>query len=363
MDVGATNFRFDLDTKNGLKSETTAYRMPATTELHLDSLDRFLSGMLVSNAIFTNFPNQNVAKLAGPLLLNTSASSGTNMTIQANRPLVYGYFGRIALTQFCLKYQQPTIRTGYNDVFSIALATSAAGPVFASANITIPQNYYSMNQLAAQLQIQLVAANAALSAATVKAPRAAGNETSDGFLVNTGSAFVFMAVVLATGVSEATQLQRLRCLRTLGFTRPMLGYLDVNTGAQTSGAPTFYVQEVGSAPNLLPTDYVDVVSTALTNYKDAKDANSSVGSPGAVIGRIWLTEGSVNVSYDPVDPTNVGDSPLTVTKSWSNPNWCQWSPNQTVNSIDIRLLDMYGDTLPWSSTNATEWSATLTLTE
>lgn len=362
MDVGATNFRFDLDTKNGLKAETGTYRTPATTELHLDSLDRYLSSMLTTNAIFTNFPSQNVAKLAGPLLLNTSLS-GTNMIIQSARPLVYGYFGRIALTQFCLKYMQPTIRTGYNDVFSIALATSPAGPVFASANITIPEGYYSLTQLAAQLQVQLRASNASMNAATVIAPRDTGNTNGDGFLVNTGSGFVFMAVVLATGVSEATQLQRLRCLRTLGFTRPMLGYPNINTTGQTSGVPTYYLIASGSAPNLLPTDYVDIVSTALTNYKDAKDANSSVSSPGAVMGRIWLTEGAVNVSYDPADAANVGDSPLTVTKTWSNPNWCQWSPNQTINAIDIRLLDMYGETLDWSSVNATEWSATLTLTE
>jgi hypothetical protein len=362
MDVGSTNFRFDLDTKNGLMSETHAYRAPKTTELHLDSLDRYLPSMLVTNSIFTNFPNQNVAKLAGPLLLNSSLS-GTNVVIQAARPLVYGYFGRVALTQFCLKYQQPTIRTGYNDVFSIALATAAGGPVFASANVTLPEGYYTLLDLAAELQVQLRAANAALNSATVTAPGSVGNAKGDGFLVNTGSAFVFMAVVLATGVSEATQLQRLRCLRTLGFTRPMLGYPDLNTGAQTSGAPTYYLSASGSAPNLLPTDYVDVVSTALTNYKDAKDANSSVGSPGAVIARIWLTEGTVNQSSTPEDPLYVGSAPLTVTKTWSNPNWSQWSPNQTINAVDIRLLDMYGDTLNWSSTNATEWSATLTLTE
>jgi len=362
MDVGAPNFRFDLDTKNGLKAEVTAYRQAATTELHMDSLDRYLPSMLTTTATFTNFPNQNVAKLAGPLLLNSSLS-GTNMTIQSSRPLVYGYFGRVALTQFCLKFMVPTIRAGYNDVFSIALATSAAGPVFASANVTIPEGYYNLTQLAATLQVQLRAANATLNTCTVIAPRAAGNESGDGFLFNSNSAFVFMAVVLATGTTEATLLQRLRCLRTLGFTRPMLGYPDVNNFAQTTGVPTYYVSAAGSAPNLLPTDYVDVVSTALTNYKDAKDANSSVASPGAVIGRIWLTEGTTNQSSSPADAVDVGGSPITVTKSWSNPNWSQWSPNQTVNSIDIRLLDMYGDTLPWSSVNSTEWSATLTLTE
>ena len=362
MDVGSTNFRFDLDTKNGLQSETQAYRAPKTTELHLDSLDRYLPSMLTTNSIFTNYPNQNVAKLAGPLLLNSSLS-GTNVVIQAARPLVYGYFGRIALTQFCLKYQQPTIRTGYNDVFTIVLSTSPSTAPFASANVTIPEGYYSLPQLAAQLQVRLRAANASLNACTVIAPRDTGNETGDGFLFNSGSAFVFMAVVLTAGVTEQAMLQRLRCLRTIGFSRPMLGYPNLNTGAQTSGAPTYYLSASGSAPNLLPTDYVDIVSTALTNYKDAKDANSSVSSPGAVLGRIWLTEGAVNVSYDPVDPANVGDSPLTVTKTWSNPNWSQWSPNQTINAVDIRLLDMYGETLDWSNVNQTEWSATLTLTE
>ena len=361
MDVGADNFRFNLDTKNGLKSETQAYRAPATTELHLDSLDRYLPNMLSTNTTFASFTNQNVAKLAGPLYLPTSIS-GTNMIIQANRPLVYGYFGRLALTQMSLKYQQQTITAGYNDVFSIALATSAAGPVFASANVTLTPGYYSSGQLAVELQVQLRAANAALNSATVIGPRESGNGLGDGFLINTGSAFVFMAVLVSPGLSDAVVLQRLRCLRTLGFARPILGYPDVN-GSATLATPTYWLSASGTAPNLLPTDYVDVVSMALTNYKDAKDANSSISSPGAVLGRIWLTEGASNVSNNPSDPTDVGDSPITVTKSWSSPNWCQWSPNQTLNTIDIRLLDMYGTTLPWSSMNQTEWSATITLTE
>jgi hypothetical protein len=364
MDVGTDNFRFDLDTKNGLTAATTAFRAPKTTELHLDSLDRYLPGMLSPNTTFTaaTAASQNVAKLAGPLYLNTTLS-GTNMTIQANRPLVYGYFGRVALTQFTLKYQQQTIRTDYNDVFSIALATTAAGPVFASANVTIPAGYYTTTQLASQLQTQLRAANAALNAATVIAPRDTGNGLGDGFLINTGSAFVFMAVLVSPGLSESVLLQRLRCLRTLGFSRPILGYPDINTAGAPLVTPTYWLSASGTAPNLLPTDYVDIVSTALTNYKDAKDANSSLASPGAVVARIWLTEGAVNASFDPADPLNVGDSPITVTKSWTNPNWSQWSPNQTVNAIDIRLIDMYGDTLVWSSMNQTEWSATLTLTE
>ena len=34
-----------------------------------------------------------------------------------------------------------------------------------------------------------------------------------------------------------------------------------------------------------------------------------------------------------------------------------------IDKIDIQLLDMWGDVIPWSTNYPTEWSATLTLTE
>ena len=128
MDVGAPNFRFDLDIKNGLKANPQTYRYPATTELRLDSLDRYLPSMLTTGTYFANFPNQIVAKLAGPILLSSSTNTGTNCLIQTARPLINGYFGRVALTQMMLKFQQPTIRTGYNGVFGIQLANSTSNP-------------------------------------------------------------------------------------------------------------------------------------------------------------------------------------------------------------------------------------------
>ena len=82
MDVGADNFRFNLDTQNGLSLPVQATRPPATTELHLDSLDRYLPSMLQSTTYFQNYPNQNLVKLAGPILLNSTApTSGTQAII------------------------------------------------------------------------------------------------------------------------------------------------------------------------------------------------------------------------------------------------------------------------------------------
>jgi hypothetical protein len=362
MDVGAANFRFDLDTKNGLKADASTYRQPATTELRIDSFDRYLPNMLTPNTLLAPFnTDPTIAKLAGPNYLPTNLS-GTNLTINNGRPLVNGYFGRVALTQFMLKRNIPTVRFGVNDVFTIEVASSAAGPVVATVNIVLDEGYYTVNELAIVLQSKIQASSPFLATGFVIAPFDTGNERNSGFLFGTGDPANFMAITLPAGLTRQQTTQRLRCFKLLGIDRELLGFPNVNDSAALA-TPTYYLEGDGAAPNLLATDYVDVVSSELTNYKNAKDANSSLGSPGAVLARIWMVESTVNNSNEPADLMNMGSRPFTVIKSWTSPNWCQWSPNQTVDSIDIRLIDMYGNNLFWTSGAPTEWSATLTFTE
>lgn len=374
MDVGTDNFRFNLDQKNGLVAPTQTYRAPRTTELHIDSLDRYLPSMIQTNTyVAAGFPSQTNAKLIGPLVLNSQTNTGTDCVIQTSRPLVYGYFGRVALTQMMLKFQRPTITALYNNTFVLGTSNAATGGVVALRTIVIPEGYYTYGALpaaggdiSAVIQAQM-RTYAELAAATCTAPARPG----DGFSFATGNPAVFMAVVWGAGATgQGAQQLSLRTGRTLGFNRAMYGYPDANTGAQTSTQPTLWTAASGSAPNFLPTDYVDVVSSSLTNYKPAKDTNSTLAAPTAVLGRIWLTEGTANTPTNgqvsqgtPADTTTIGVSPITVTKTWTHPNWSELSPNQTINTIDIKLLDMWGDVIQWSSANPTEWSATLTLTE
>ena len=362
MDVGSTNFRFDLDTKNGLKADAGTYREPATAELRIDSLDRYLPNMLTPNTLLAPFnTDPTIAKLAGPNYLPTNVS-GTNLTINNGRPLINGYFGRVALTQFMLKRNIPTVRTGVNDLFTIVIASSAAGPVTATANIVLDEGYYTVADLATDLQTKIQAVGGPFATAFVIAPFDTGNERNSGFLFGTGNPANFMAITLPPGLTRQQTTQRLRTFKLLGVDRELLGFVNVNNSAALP-TPTYYLEGDGAAPNLLGTDYVDVVSSELTNYKDAKDANSSLGSPGAVLARIWMVESTVNNSNDPADLMNLGSRPFTVIKSWTSPNWCQWSPNHTVDSLDIRLIDMYGNNLFWTSGAPTEWSGTLTFTE
>jgi hypothetical protein len=344
MDVGAPNFRFTLDDP---EAKATATRQPKTAELHLDSLDRYQVADVTIAAINTATPDQNVAKLFGPTFAQVTENSTNNCQIQTRRNLLYGYFSRVALTQFNLNYNVPTVVTGYNDLFSLVL----------NADIyfyTIPQGYYTAVTLAAQLQTLLRATPTnPIPSATVTPPT---NQTSTittsvspGFVIASGNAVVLTVNPGQTGQPAATANNYGRVWRMLG----------VNN--QTPGTTLRF-----GVPNLRPTDYVDIVSQSLTNYKETKDANSSVQSPGSVIGRIWLNESWVNnqtASNGYPDPNLLGTAPLAITKTWISPNWSAWSPNTAINSVDITLLDMWGAPLFWSSTYPTEWSATLTVTE
>jgi len=372
MDIGADNFRFTLEDENGRKLPTQTYRAPCTTELHLDSLDRYLPNMLQTNVTqpFVNFRNnQNVVKLVGPNYLNSSQGS-TGCVIQTNRPLAYGYFSRVALTEFALRFRAPNVQAGYNNTFFLATGT-APGTITANRGFSIPQGYYNLEDYATAITIAMQAAGPELAAASCNIT----DPTQMTLSFNSGDPNVYMAFQYGGGATgEQTQVSTGRAYRMAGINRTLLGYPpDVNTAGQPNTPPSLYVgTQVGAPVNLLPTDYVDIVSSSLSNFKDAKDANSSIAATASVIGRVWLTQNWTSyASFSTAgggtkpafDGTFLGASPITIVKTWANPNWSQWSPNQTVNTVDITLLDMWGQQIMWTSTYATEWSATLTLTE
>ena len=383
MDVGADNFRFTLGDP---EKKPVTIRAPMTSELHLNSLDRFTFAQLPYTGIpvlltppYSNDGNSNVVtQNAGRILLGQSKTATNNCQLQTSRNLLYGYFSRVALTQFQLNYNVPTIVTGYNDTLAFTY-TGVVTPQY----VVLRQGYYTPDQLAAEIQLAVRATTGnPLPSFTCSAPQnpastvlvpaiaagLAGNKINAYFQFNTGTATAMNFILGydtagAGAISLPLQANIARLARMLGLNKPCYGYTEAQDPLTLP--PTKWTAVQGGVANLMPTDYVDIVSRTLSNYKDNKDDNSSQQAPGCVLGRIWLTEGqsasSVAVGWP--QASLQGQSPQVFTKNWYNPNWSQWSPNQSVSSVDITLLDMWGEPLFWSSTYPTEWSATITATE
>lgn len=362
MDVGNANFRFTLDDP---EDKSRAFRYPMSAELHLSSLDRY--GPVKTS---TQTYSQQIVQAGSATLFSPAVpTSGTDCVIQTKRALLYGYFNRVAISEMQLLLRMPTVVAGYNDrlQFSYFNATTSTGT---TASILIPQGYYTPVQLAAQLQAQLRIAVPWTTAAsfTVTPP---SNGTSIGTLVNqTGFVFAtgtsdrfalvspFDPLIILT-IPDAYKLQVLRFNRLIGA---------VISNFRAMPTPPAGVTSITTqAPIFFPTDYVDIVSKKLTNYKETKDTNSSYQAPLGVLGRVYLTDaytfGSFPNSF--IDPNSIGPTPMTFTKKWPIPNWSQWSPNQAIDSVDITLLDMWGTPLPWDNTvdMATEWQMTLVASE
>jgi len=355
MDVGSDNFRFTLDDP---EKKSQATREPKTAELHLDSLDRYTPGILagLSNP---NTP-QNFCKYIGPIIGASSISSTNNCEIQTKTNLLYGYFSRVALTQFNLSWRVPTVVAGYNDLLSVFNGST-------TTILTIPPGYYSVSTLQLTLQnlLRTVSGLSTLSISTIDTQtNAVGAAVEVGWTITTnGSPMAFSYA----GTSDGQADQIGRANRLIGVNRAAAGFTpDILTSSVTSIVVNPATSFTMGVPNFRYTDYVDIVSQSLTNYKDTKDANSAISAPAGVIGRIWLTEyplsGQTTGNAWPQDGM-WGMGPMTFTKNWIHPNWSQWSPNQAISSVDISLVDMFGFPLPWTSTLNTEWSATLTVTE
>ena len=355
MDIGETNFRFELDDP---EKKSRAIRYPMSAELHVSSLDRIPSTPGVSQTLAQL--SQDTTSLPG-----TFNYSGTQCQIQTKKALLYGYFNRVAITEFQLFMRLPTIITGTNDTFYIIVAPGGISPV--TYLITIPPGYYTTTLLAVAMTTAIKASASNLTNAsifTVTGPTIASTvpvsgTIQTGFTLATGNTDTIVFAAPLTTLTVALQTAAWRFYRLVGANQySFVGY----PGAIPS--PVI----VTGGPNWLPTDYIDIVSKTLTNYKETKDTNTNEQAPQGVIGRLYLTDTYTTIGSTSgyADPNIIGSAPLNFTKKWYNPNWSQWSPNQAINSIDITLLDMWGVVLPWSNVTgdiSTEWEMTLIASE
>jgi hypothetical protein len=362
MDVGEGNFRFTLDDPEKI---SRAFRYPMSAELHLSSLDRYPS---IGNNTQTTVQLATIV----PQTFTVPTSATDNCQIQTKRALLYGYFNRVAITEMQLLLRMPTVIAGYNDEFFVGY-TNNTTTVSRYSLVQIPAGYYTPTQLAAQMQIQLritfavASANAALitvSPPTNGATVTGTSRSQTGFTILSNSIDTLAFLSPYDPIFNPFNFGQARKAQALRFYR-MIGAVPANFQLG-SGSPylTFDAQTTG-VPNFLPTDYVDIVSKKLTNYKETKDTNSNQQAPLGVIGRIYLTDTYTLTSQANSfqDPNSVGTTAMIFTKKWPIPNWSQWSPNQAIDSVDITLLDMWGNPLPWSSVNNTEWQMTILASE
>ena len=346
MDVGNPNFTFSHLKDGREEKEGKPIRFPAQAELVIDSLDRF------HDQPGGSYQSQEYAKLISGLL--STPFPVNNFIINTQRPLLYGYFHRLAITQIQFQVRLPTIIPNYNDQF-LLVKNFATVPVYSV--ITIAPGYYNPTTLAAELQAKIRLAPAGTAGYTVV------------FSANTG--FVFQtntADTTALGFANfippspaATEAQAMiyyRCCRTLGA-----GRLAFGVQSETAVPPTVAPTNVFATfcPNFFPTDYIDICSQTLTRYKRVKDAASTDQARQNIVARVYLNPPDTSQKYSATSCPN--DAPFVLTVEYKTPDSHKWSPEETLQNIDFQLYDMWGNPLYWNTQYNTEFQLTLLASE
>jgi len=306
----------------------------------------------ITQAVTTNSALQPVSNS-----LNSQYSNGEppayNFTIQSPGALIYGYFEKLIVSQIQIQYNIPTISLGRNDTIYISDGPRALDP----APVTIPYGFYTPTELAATLEV-LIAATPFGTVANIQV----SFDKSLGFVFESVSVpprtFYFpdipeLQVRPGFNLSGPTINNILRTYRTLGINRQN-SYVNVPFTATS--------QVSGDYPTFIYTPYIDICSSALTNYQRAKDATTNPDRLEGLIARIYIS--GVGNPQITTDTTALGSAPFILTVDLNSPKVIRWERNVAVYSIDLQAIDQYGDYIPGADYGySTEFQMTLLCVE
>jgi len=259
--------------------------------------------------------------------------------LQRAQPLLGSFARRIRPVEVRFPWFIPNIMAGRNDTlwFNFAPYTT---PVF----ITLPSKFY----LPAELVTELNAAIAVVQPTTP--PTFAYDVIEQTYTIsNTGTDFVMgtTAANVAAGpavipASTFTEFQNnASLLKTLGYTWNIQGLL-IATGGEARGLATLSSY----------TDYVDIQSNKLMNYTDVWDGSGGEGVKNLIV-RIYADN---EISIPTADG---GDYPVTcrpfpIHRQFMMPKAIKWNPQASIDWLDIRVVDMYGELVPIPPYNVTD---------
>lgn len=260
-----------------------------------------------------------------------------DFNIRSPGALIYGYIQRMVVSQIQVQYNIPTVIPGKNDNITLIIPPGPAD----TYDVGIPYGFYTPDELAAVLQIQIQNNTPATDMVVVFNP-------ANGFkFTSAAHPFTFLDPEF---LDEEDQSITYKTYRLLGITRNETGFDTANQ------------IESSEYPNFLYTPYIDILSDVLTNYQTVKDTNTSTFKPKGLIARVYL---SGNGNVQSTAPTSaLGTQPFVVTADLNSPKVIKWTPDVAVPNIDFQLRDCYGDLIPTTEDGYnTEFQMTLLCVE
>jgi hypothetical protein len=339
-------------------------RNPAHAFFNINSIDRYASAAQPTSQFALIDLSYN--------LLNAKPASNFNMSLQRN--LLSGYFHRLTVTDVNLQWNIPTINS-QNYIFSMSIYNPSTTTVL-NQNVVLRQDYYTYTELAAELQDSIRATFPTdLPGMTVTWQDTLGG-AGYSFIFNSESNVVMwfaktlQATTVATDIIPGTSVEA--ATRAMYKFYIMIGISSAWIGSSQQSA---VIKTTPSYPTLIYTSYVDIISNKLSQYMRVKDSETAFQADTSVLTRVYLTnQGSITYPItiqtgstgtqdlsgsdyntavtNTMTDFPVGARPFILNYTPNTPKNINWTPGQSIIDFDIRVVDEFGDVVPWSQYTA-----------
>lgn len=285
---------------------------------------------------------------------NKTGQPCNNFQVGGFGALIYGYIKKIQISQIQLQYNVPTVIPGRNDVFMLALEELAFPNQIIYVAITIPFGFYTPQELAAILQIQVNLSTLVVNFTPITITYRSDFNDYKFEVVDYQNYAIFFP--------DIAEIQ----LRGPGLLPPGYTYLNVLKcyrllGVDISNSQPATIQASAVSCEFLYTPYIDICSVALTKYQRVKDNSTNATAESSLVSRIYLsgTGTPQNAAGElsefefpngqPIPITQnaypLGSRPFLVVQDCNTPKVVRWSKDETVYALDFQVRDQYGDLL------------------
>jgi len=273
------------------------------------------------------------------------------LTQNPGQNILQGQIKDVAVSEILFPYDIPNVLDGYN-LFN--LISSGPSPANIDFTVTIIPGFYTGTELRVAINAGIAAggaANPGLPLVPADCPSILYSTTDNRFtwVDATTPAYVGTWQLIpiynpphpGIGVYNPATFKNL--LSIMGCAEPFTtDPLDQNF-IIADGSP-----EMGAAP-LTFTQFIDIVSTKLSRYQNMPDGSSAEGNTSTrrtdLLARLYIANDTSTFAADPP-----GSRPFVINRQFKNQRVFAWTTDGSVDSIDIRLYDDFGQPL------ATEWT-------
>jgi hypothetical protein len=272
------------------------------------------------------------------------------LTQNPGQNILQGQIKDVAVSEITFPYDLPNVMPDYN-VFELITdgPTQANPPLY----ISITPGFYTGTELATIIDSTIIAAGAANPTGAYtpdELPSVTYSTTDNRFIWVDASdnAYKQTWTIIPiynppySGIGPYNPTTFKNLLSIMGYPGPFTTFIPDQNLLIADGFPV-----MGAAP-LVFTQFIDIVSNKLTRYQNMRDGSSAEGNTSTrrtdLVARLYVANETSTYAVDPP-----GTRPFVIHRQFKNQRVFDWTTDGSVDSIDIRLYDDYGQPL------ATAW--------